>query len=182
MTRAMTRAASGSPLLERLAALLAVTASLLMTLGLSGCGYTTRSLVSEDYTTIAVPVFENETRRRDLEWALTQQVAEELQARTHLRVVGLDDDPDLVLNGGLVDVDEDILSSRGLQRPRESIVLMTASIEIVEQRTGKTVVPTRRVTERESYSPVVGEDIRTAREEATRSLAERIVRQLEEGW
>ncbi len=149
---------------------------------LAGCGYSTGALVPDEYRTIAVPVFDNTTRRHDLEWALTRAVVEELHARTHLRVVALDDDPDLVLRGALVKVDEDVLSSRGFERIRESAVFLTAEIEVEVPRAGRTLVERTRVVERESFTPVKGEDQRTAREEATRTLAERIVQQLEQGW
>ncbi len=148
---------------------------------LAGCGYKTGSLVSEQYQTIACPVFDNATRRPDLEWALTRAVVEELQSRTHLRVVNRSDNPDLVLQGRLVDVDEDVLSHRSHQRTRESTYFLTAEIEVTD-RQGRQVVGKRKVTERESFVPVLGENVRTAREEAGRALAERIVRQLEEAW
>ena len=113
---------------------------------------------------------------------MTRAVVEELNARTHLVVVGDPRDADLVLSGRLVDVDEDILSRRKFQRPRDSVVYVTAEIEVKDGRSGETVVTPRRVTERESYSYLVQEDLRTSREEAVRALAERVVRQLEEGW
>lgn len=148
---------------------------------LTGCGYATGSLVPASYRTIAVPVFDNPTRRHDLEWSLTQAVVEELQARTALRVVDPSASPDLVLNGALVEADEEVLSHRERQRIRESAYFLTADVEVVD-RGGKSVVKKRRVTERESFVPRAGESVRTAREEANRALAERIVRQLEEAW
>ena len=149
---------------------------------LASCGYTTGSLVSPAYRTIAVPVFDNPTKRHDLEWEVTQAVVEEIQSRTGLRVVDASDSPDLVLKGSLVDVDEDVLSHRERQRIRESAYFLTAEIEVVEAHTGKAVVAKDRVTERESFVSSIGEDVRTARAEANRALAERIVRKLESSW
>jgi hypothetical protein len=157
-------------------------AALLASALLAACGYSTGTLVSDEHRTIAVPVFENTTRRHDLEWALTRAVVEELQSRTDLRVVDLDDEPDLVLHGALVKTDEDVLASRTFQRIRESAVFVTAKIEVENARTGEKLVPMTTVTERESFTPLKGEDVRTAREEATRTLAERIVQKLEQGW
>jgi outer membrane lipopolysaccharide assembly protein LptE/RlpB len=161
---------------------LTLLATMLASTLVAACGYTTRSLVSEDFQTIAVPVFDNTTRRHDLEWEVTRAVVEELQARTHLVVVPEDAGPDLVLSGTLVDVDEDTLSRRKRQRPRDSVVHVTAEIQVRNAKSGDDLVPRRRVSERESYTYLAGEDVRTAREEAVRSLAERVVRQLEEGW
>lgn len=149
---------------------------------LAGCGYTTGSLVPPAYKTIAVPVFDNPTRRHDLEWEVTQAVVEEIQSRTGLRVVDPSDSPDLVLRGALVEVDEDALSHRERQRLRESAYFLTAEIEVVDAHTGKPVVAKDRVTERESFVSSIGEDVRTARAEANRALAERIVRRLEAAW
>ncbi len=154
----------------------------LAALVIAGCGYTTRALVAEQYQTIAVPIFDNTTRRHDLEWEVTRAVIEELHARTHLVVVPEDANPDLVLTGTLVEVDENTLSRRKFQRPRDSAVFVTAEMAVRDTHSGEDLVARRRVSERESYTYLAGEDVRTAREEAVRSLAERIVRQLEEGW
>ena len=154
----------------------------LAALVLAACGYTTRSLVSDEYQTISVSIFENTTRRHDLEWEVTRAVVEELSARTHFVVVPESDGPDLVLTGALVDVDEDTLSRRRRQRPRDSVVFVTAEVSVRDTSTGEDVVSSRKVTERESYTYLVDETERTAREVAVRSLAERIVMQLEQGW
>lgn len=151
-------------------------------LALAACGYTTRSLVPDRYHTIAVPVFSNETRRRDLEVEVTRAVVEEIQARTHLRVVPEGAGPDLVLRGRLRDVDEETLSRRENQRIREGAYFLAAEIDVTDRKSGEALVKDRKVVERESYVPGLGEDVRTARGEATRALAERVVRTLESGW
>lgn len=149
---------------------------------LAGCGYSTGSLVPETYRTIAVPVFGNETKRHDLEFEVTRAVVEELQSRTHLRVVAEDQDPDLVLRGVLREVEEETLSRKSHQRVRENAVFVTAEVDVVDRRAATPVVKDRQVHERESFVPGIGEDVRTARAEATRALAERIVRTLESSW
>lgn len=149
---------------------------------LAACGYTTHTLVPDRYRTIAVPVFGNETRRHDLEFELTRAVIEEVQGRTHLRVVADAADADLVMRGVLREVEEETLSRRAYQRLREGAMFVTAEVGVTDRRTGETVVKEQRVTERESYVPVLGEDVRSARAETTRTLAERIVRTLESSW
>ena len=164
--------------MKRMLLTLAVLAATL----LSSCGYSTGTLVPDEYRTIAVPVFENSTRRHDLEWEVTRAVAAELQARTHLAVVDLEDEPDLVLRGTLVEAEEDTLSRRRFQRQRQTAYFVTAEIR-VDRRNGESpLVEPTRVTERESYVSVLGEDVRSARQEAVRALAERVVQQLEAGW
>jgi hypothetical protein len=149
---------------------------------LCGCGYSTGSLVPSAYHTIAVPVFDNPTRRHDLEWELTRNVVEEIHSRTSLRVVSPSDSPDLVMKGSLVDVSEEVLSHGQHQRIEESAYFLTAEVEVVDARTGKAVVKRGRVTEREAYAPGVAEDVRTAREAAGRALAQRIVERLDSAW
>jgi outer membrane lipopolysaccharide assembly protein LptE/RlpB len=149
---------------------------------LAGCGYSTGQLVSPNYRTIAVPIFDNTTHRHDLEFELTRAVVEEIHSRTALRVVTEADSPDLVMKGKLVDASEEVLSTEEDQRIRESTYFLTAEIEVVDGHSGKKVVKSSRVTERESFVPKIGEDVRTAREEAGRALAERIVERLESAW
>lgn len=149
---------------------------------LGACGYTAGSLVPDRYHTIAVPIFGNDTRRHDLEFEITRAVVEEMQGRTNLRVVTEADDPDLVLKGVLVDVAEEALSRAERQRTREGAYFLTAQVDVTDRRGGTMIVKDRKVFERESYVPLVGEDVRTSRAAAVRSLAERIVRTLETAW
>jgi len=165
-----------------LTGLTGLAALLLSAVLLSACGYRVGSLVPSNHSTIAVPIFENTTERHDLEWEVTRAVVEELQSRSHLLVVSERDNPDLVLNGALVRVDEDILSRRKRQRPRENVLFLTAEITVTDPKTGQAVLAKKRVTERESFTPMVGESIRSARQEAVRTLAERVVQALEEGF
>lgn len=159
----------------------AVAAALLAAAAAAGCGYSSASLVPDRYRTISVEVFSNGTPRHDLEYEVTRAVVEELQSRTHLRVVDRDMPHDLTLTGTLRDVDEDVASRRAFQRIRESDVFVTADVEVSDS-TGRAVVEKRKITEREAFVPVIGEEVRSARQEAVRELAERIVRTLEQGW
>lgn len=174
-----------SRLLPRAAAVLvSAVAALAAVVPAAGCGYTTGSLVPDRYHTISVAPFGNETRRRDIDWEITQAVIEEIQARTNLRVVPESASPDLTLRGVLRDADDEALSRRDFQRMREGAYFLTAEIDVTA-RDGDAKTPLlkdKKVHERESYVPVLGEDVRTARAEATRALAERIVRQLEQTW
>lgn len=154
----------------------------LAALALAGCGYSTGSLVPSGYRTIAVPVFDNTTHRHDIEFELTRAVVEEIHSRTGLTVVTEADSPDLVLKGKLVDASEEVLSTSDDQRIRESTYFLTAEIQVVDTHTGKPLVKSERVTERESFVPQIAENVRTAREEAGRALAERIVERLESAW
>ena len=82
----------------------------------------------------------------------------------------------------LRDVDESVSSRLSRQRIRESDVFVNADVTITDRKTGKVLVEKQRVTEREAFVPEIGEDVRTARQEAVRALAERIARTLETAW
>jgi outer membrane lipopolysaccharide assembly protein LptE/RlpB len=146
----------------------------------AGCGYSAGQVAGGDGRSISVPMFVNTTFRRDLERDLTRFVREEIRNRSGYRVSG--ENPDLVLTGKIVSISEDVLSERTRGQIRESSVLVEVEITVVDARTGKTVVPTRTIAERQSFVPVKNESIRTAEIEAMRSISERIVYSLDSDW
>ena len=64
----------------------------------SGCGYTTGSLLSEEYQTIYVAPFQNVSREYDLQAPLTTATSRKFTTDTRLRVVSRDE-ADLLLEG-----------------------------------------------------------------------------------
>jgi hypothetical protein len=145
---------------------------------LAGCGY--RLGPTEPVggaATVAVPVFDNRTFRRGVETDLSRLVSSELITRSRLRLV--ETGADLVVDGAICFIDENVLSEAEDQVVRESSVLVTVEFCIRDGRTGEPVVPIQRVTERESFVPGIGESIRSARAEALRRIAADIVDRLE---
>ena len=65
---------------------------------LSGCGYSTKSLYNKNYHTVAVPIFENKTFRREWEFRLTEAIAKNIEYRTPYKVAK-QDKADTVLTG-----------------------------------------------------------------------------------
>ena len=65
----------------------AMTAGILLLAGLSGCGYTTGSSLSEEYQSIHVSPFQNASKEYDLQAPLTTAVTRKFIADTRLRVV-----------------------------------------------------------------------------------------------
>jgi hypothetical protein len=127
--------------------------------------------------TVSIPVFENRTYRRGVETDLSRLVSSELITRSRLRLV--ETGADLVVDGAIVAVDENVLSEAEDQVTRESSVLVTVEFSVRDGRTGEPIVPVQKVTERESFVPSIGESIRSARAEALRRLAADIVDRLE---
>ncbi len=124
-----------------------------------------------------VPVFENRTFRRGVESDLERQIAAAVASRSLLRLV--DAGGDLVVEGAIIDIKETVLSERENEVIRESAVLVTAEVTVKDGRTGESLVKLRRITERESFVPTIGESLRSSRAEALKRLAADIVDLLE---
>jgi len=120
-------------------------------------------------TTVRIPVFENRTWRRGVETDLARQVAAAVASRSRLRLV--DAGGDLVVEGSITDIKETVLSEREGENIRESAVLVTAEVVVRDGRTGEPLVKLRKITERESFVPGIGETLRSARIEALKRLA-----------
>jgi len=161
---------TGSPLRAALLALLAAAAA--------SCGYSLGPAAPlGGATTVRIPIFENRTYRRGVETDLARQISAVLASRSRLRAV--DEGGDLVVEGTLVEIRESNLSSKEGEVIRESALFVTAEVTVRDGRTGEPVVKMRRVTERESFVPDIGESLRTARVEALKRLAEDVVDLLE---
>jgi len=127
--------------------------------------------------TVRIPVFENRTYRRGVETDLARQITASLSSRSRLRLV--DEGGDLVVEGTIVEIREDLLSAKENEVVRESALFVTAEVTVRDGRTGDAVVKLRRITERESFVPGIGETLRSARVEALKRLAEDVVDLLE---
>ena len=146
------------------------------------CGYSTGQDAGGQGRTIAVPVFTNATLRRDLERDLTRAVQQEIISRTTYRLTDVSAGPELVMTGKITEISEMMLTQRSGTETRTSAVIMTAVITVENRRTGETVLDKKKITERQPFSPVKGETIRTAEQAAMRNMAERIVYSLSSGW
>jgi hypothetical protein len=153
--------------------------AVLLALFAAGCGYHAGHL-SGDGRSIAVPLFENTTFRRDLERDLTRAIHQEIRTRTDHALRA--ETADLVLTGKVIEIAEGVLSEYEGSEIRESSVQIVAEITVTETATGEKLVDRLRVAERRSFAPVKGESVRSAENAAIRGLAERIVEALDAGW
>src|SRR5690348_3492496 len=67
-------------------------------------GYSSKPLYDTDIHTIRVPIFQNKTFRRGLEFDLTQAVVRAIEAKTPYKVVSCDCDADTELTGTIINV------------------------------------------------------------------------------
>ena len=148
---------------------------------ISGCGYTTKSLISRKINSIYIPIFENSTFRRGLEFDLTKAVKDEIMSKTKLRIAQKDNS-DTILTGEITKVTETMLSSDLADNIVESRVSIYVNIKLVDRRTGRTLVDEKNVQHSAEFVVGRGENINSASQESTAILAETIVNHLEEKW
>ena len=148
---------------------------------ISGCGYTTKPLISRKINSIYIPIFENDTFRRGLEFDLTTAVKDEIMSKTKLRIAKKDN-ADTILTGKIMKVTEGLISSNVADNIVESRVTITVDMEIVDRRTGRKLIEQKGLTRSAEFVVNRGENIKTASQEGLTELAEVIVAQLEEKW
>lgn len=147
---------------------------------ISGCGYTTKSLISRKINSIYIPIFKNDTFRRGLEFGLTNAVKNEIMSNTKLRIAHKDN-ADIILTGKIIRVSEGVHSSNAQDNIVESSISITAEIRIYERRTERTIAGAT-LTNTAEFIVSRGENINTAIQESLAGLAEKIISQLEEKW
>ena len=149
---------------------------------ISGCGYTTKSLISRKINSIYIPIFGNSTFRSGLEFDLTTALKDEIMSKTKLRIA-TKDNADIILSGKIIRVDEGVHSSNAQDNIVESTVTITVEIRIYERRTGRGMaIESPTITNTAEFIVSRGENVNTATQESLEGLAKKIVYQLEEKW
>lgn len=101
-----------------------------------GCGYTTQSLVPEQYRTIYVPAFENTTMEFDLQAPLTDAVRRKFMSDGRLRVVNSEEKADLILKGAVTKYELDPLVETDDDQIAQFRVFITATCTLIDAKTG----------------------------------------------
>src|SRR5262245_28221557 len=99
-----------SPLLLLLAALVLLLPSCDWDGHFTICEHTTRPNYDTSIRTVRVPIFENFTFRRGVEFELTRAVIREIEAKTPYKVVSTGCDADTELQGRLVTLNKNLLN------------------------------------------------------------------------
>ena len=146
-----------------------------------GCGYSNKSLVVRNVESIYIPIFENDTFRRGLEFGITKAVKDEIMSKTNLRIVDKDS-ADTHLTGTLKDVVESVLTRDIRDSIVESRVILIVDIKLVDRRTGRVLVDKRHIRQEAEFIVKRGETVDSAYDEGFVNLAEVIVNSLEEKW
>ncbi len=164
---------------------LAILAAMPM-IALTGCGYTHGSaeLYSDAYHTVAVPIFENRTFTRGVQFQLNEALIKEIQTRTPY-AIRAPAGAETVLQGTVTAVDRAALSRRregGL--PQEMEIAIRVDFQWKDLRTGEVLRGRRGFESVGTYLPAspMGEPESIAIQTAVDRLAQDIVGTLQSDW
>lgn len=155
----------------------------------SGCGYTVGNAFNRDLKTVSVPIFENDTYRRGLEYQLTEAVQKEIQNRTPFRLAQ-GSDADTRLTGRIVQVRKDVLGENNDDDPRQLQLSIMIRVTWENLRTGE-VLATQEVPvapeaiplqTQAGFAPELGQSQATATQIAVNQMAKQIVNLMEVPW
>lgn len=143
----------------------------------TGCGYRPTCYI-KDATTIALPIFENNSTWRGCEFDLTNRVRGEIIIRTPLRLTKASETADLVLSGEIVDYTRPVQVEDDMDRVIQSKVSLTLKVLVKDQRTDKVVYKGSQTAAAE-FVTSRGENETAARYEVYEKLARWVVSRLE---
>jgi hypothetical protein len=157
---------------------------------LAGCssnpttGYSTASLYDQQFNSVCVPIFENETMSKNMEFMLTDAVVKQIQARTPYRVLG-DTHADTMLTGTITDIKLSAISrSRTTGLDNEMLITATINFEWLNLRTGKRILGRERFSSTALFIPSQpsSEPIEMGQFALVQQLSSDIVDQLQAAW
>ncbi len=155
---------------------------LLVTICLGGCGYTTRSLYNSSIETVAVPMWHNETFRRQLEFKLTEAIDKNIEARTPYRLAP-ESTADSILSGTIVSVQADVLNSNfQTNLPQQTQVSIAVDFTWRDLRSGKVLEVRKNFAASASEVPALGTQLPDAEQIVIERLARRIVDSMQKPW
>lgn len=110
----------------------------------AGCGYHS-SLRPNDITNVAIPIFDNKTVWRELEFELTNLVSREVKARTPFRLVSRPEEADIVIVGEILDYYKPVIVEDTQDQVVVAASKITIKVSIKDQKTG-TIIITKNQT------------------------------------
>jgi hypothetical protein len=100
-------------------------------------GYTTKPNYDESVRTVHVPIFENISFHRGIEFDLTRAVIREIEQKTPYKVVGDRCRADTELSGVILNANKNLLNRNQLNEVREAEIVVTVSLVWKDLRTGE---------------------------------------------
>lgn len=163
----------------------AVATALLATIfAVAACGYRHEALYPVDVRTLAVPIFENRSFYRGIEFDLTEALIKQIELQTPYKVVA-ESGADTILAGSIVRVDQDVLSrSEEGGVPQELELRLVVNFEWSDARSGKILRSRQGLVAVGRYIPVrqVGQPLELAQHEAAQAMAASILAAMRSDW
>lgn len=152
---------------------------------LTGCGYSQEELYPTEVQSVNVPIFENKTFYRDVEFDLNEAIVKEIELRTPYKVVSHEAEADTKLTGSIVEVHQSQRSRRrpgGL--PQEMEVTVVVDFEWRNLRNQSIMRERRGFPAVGSYIPTaeLGEPFEVAQHQAVQRMATDIVSTMRADW
>lgn len=172
----------------QLCSMMIVTAAVM--LAIPGCatdpteGYASMTVFRDDVRTVAVPIFENHTFVRNVEFDLTDALIKEIESRTPYKVVDRAR-ADTILIGHVRQVELDQLSKSRLTGLSEEVILsVTIDFRWQHQQSGKLLLERQEYAGQGLFVPSrpTGEPIELGRFAAVQQLARDIVNEMQSPW
>lgn len=162
-------------------------------------GYSTQPSYDANIRTVRVPIFQNLTYYRGLEFDLTEAIVREIEAKTPYKVVGLGCEADTELTGTVFLYTKLLLNRNPLNEVREAELTLAVDVLWRDLRTGEVlsgprlkpgeaqpppnVKPTPvRINSVANFIPELGESFATARKKNVDRLAVQVVSMMEAPW
>jgi hypothetical protein len=148
----------------------------------AGSGYQWRSLYREDVKSVAVPIFQNKSFRRGVEFGLTQAVITQIEAKSPYKVVPRER-ADTILEGQIVDIRlQNVSSDSSLAIPQEQLYVVTIDFTWKDLRTGRILTERRNFQQTNTFYPTLGEGEFVASQVNIEKLALGIVQEMQADW
>jgi hypothetical protein len=156
----------------------------LVTVFLPGCGYSHQPLYPDGIGNISIPIFENRTEYRDIEFDITEALIKEVELQTPYKAVRTGD-ADSVLRGSITAVEQRLQSRANVGGlPQEIEVTVLMDLKWTNARTGTTIRDRKGMAVVVRYVPArpVSEPFSVARHEVAQQTAREIVALMRKDW
>ncbi|MBN1918706.1 MAG: LptE family protein [Verrucomicrobia bacterium] len=154
-------------------------------IAVGGCGgYRVGTLLPEHIKTIAVPAFVNKTGEPNLEIGATTAVNNRLHIDGTLKIVGEDEDPDVLLTVEIVNYQRRAVRFTGATRPAEYRITVTVRATLHDMREDKDLFVNERLSGRTEFviQGSLPDSETRAQPRAFDDLARNVVERIVEGW
>jgi Lipopolysaccharide-assembly len=143
-----------------------------------GCGYSSDSLYTTSIETICVPMWNNQSFYRNLEFQLTEAIDKNIEARTPYRLAP-QDQADAELTGTITNVQEGVLSnSYQTNLPQETQITIVVDFTWRDLRSGRILLDRKGFARSSTEIPAIGSQLTDAENEAIDNLARAIVMEM----